>query len=425
MLQLATKNLIAQKGRTILTTIGVAIGTASLLGIMAFTNGLRAAVIESITSQGSLTQLTVQPKSDEGGFLRSLTQDNANALTQQDLETLQNINHVTVAYPQINYENLSSLQVSLLGQGFQTDAMIFGIPFEILKDDLPNYESVNNQDPLQEPYPAVISRRIVDLYNVTVAPTNNLPTFSEQDIAGIEFTILPGQSTFFPQLSSSEPTRRARITGFSTKVDLVGITLPLETVRYLNQQANPDYEESYPKIFIQVDKEQNVPQVAANIETLGFITSSAREEIQIFEQNFRIVTIGLSMISLIILFVSGLTIANTFLSAVNERKEEIGIMRAIGARRADIQKIFLAEAALLGLIGGISGTIIMWIAGFAIDAIALSAFPDVSSKPDTLLVYDLWIVFGIILFTIALSIVFAFIPATRAARLKPLEALSE
>ncbi len=423
MFLLAKKNLLAQKGRTILTTIGVAIGTASLLGILAFSNGLRIAVIESITSKGSLTQLTVQPKAGEAGFLRSFTQLSENSLKPEDLEKLAQINHVEATYPQINYENLSSLRVTLLGQSFQTDSMIFGLPFELLEEDIIRPELIANES--EEPYPAIISRRIIDLYNVTVAPTNSLPSFKEEDISGIEFIVLPGQSTFFPQLGSEGPSRKARIAGFSTKVDLVGITLPIDIVRQLNKEANPDYEEKYPKIFLEVDKESNVPAVAEDIESLGYITSSAQEEIQIFEQNFRIITVGLSMISLMILFVSGLTIANTFLSAVNERKEEIGILRAVGATRGHIQKIFLTEAALLGLIGGVSGTIIGYIVGFAVDAIALASFPDVSSKPETLLVYDLPTIIGIIIFAIILSTVFAFIPAARAAHLKPLEALSE
>lgn len=419
--QVAKRNLTAQKSRTILTTIGVAIGTASLLGIVAFSNGLKTTVIESITSQGSLTQITVQPKNQEGGFLQSLTSSTVDTLTPASTEEIRQYSHVKAVYPQLNFDNISSLRVDIWGQSFQTDAMIFGIPFEFLADDLPEGTDWQTED---EPYPAIVSQRIIDLYNLTVAPSNDLPNFSEEDIIGLEFTILPGKSTFFPQLNSDAQAVKAKIVGFSRKVDLIGVTLPIEAVRELNQ-IDPA-EEVYNKIFVEVDTEENVPAVTKTIESSGtLITQSAQAEIQIFEQNFRIITVGLSLISFIILFISGLTIANTFLSSVNERRHEIGVMRALGARRGDIQKIFLAEASFLGLIGGVTGVIMAWLGGFIVDAIALEAFPDVSSKPDTLLIYDFWTIFGIITFAIGLSLLFAFLPATKAANLRPLEALTE
>lgn len=419
--QIAKRNLTAQKSRTILTTIGVAIGTASLLGIVAFSNGLRTTVIESITSEGSLTQITVQPKTEEAGFLKSLTSSTVDVLTPFSAEQISRIPHVKNVYPQLNFQNISSARVNIWGQSFQTDAMIFGIPFEFLEEDLP--EGTNGQTD-QEPYPAVISQNIIDLYNLTVAPTNDLPNFSADDIIGLEFTLLPGQSTFFPQLNAGSDPVKVKIVGFSRKVDLIGVTLPLEAVRKLNQV--PPEEENYNKLFVEVDEEQNVTAVTTEIENMGpLITHSTQAEIQIFEQNFRLITVGLSLISAIILLVSGLTIANTFLASVNERRHEIGIMRALGARRSDIQKIFLVEASVLGLIGGIAGVVFAWLGGFVVDAIALDAFPNVSTKPDTLLIYDIWTILGIILFAIILSTIFAFIPATKAAHLKPLEALTE
>jgi len=421
--KLAKKNLLSQKSRTILTVIGVAIGTASLLGIFAFTTGIKNAVIETIAKSGPLTQITVEPKNQEGNFLKSLSTINSkkDKITQANIGQLKNIPHVETVYPQLNYDNISSLQVNIWNQSFQTDTMIFGVPFEFIEDDLTNPDEWNTTE---EPYPALISRKIIDLYNLTVAPTNDLPGFSEEDIIDLEFTLLPGQSTFFPMISGSNPSIKAKIVGFSDKVDLIGVTIPIEVIRKFNLQQNPEYQETYLKAFINVDDAANIESVTATIENMGLKTRSTKLEIQVFENNFKIVTVGLSLISAIILLVAGLMIANTFLSNVNERKHEIGLLRALGATRRDIQKIFLAEASLLGLIGGLTGLLFCYIGGFAVDAIALSAFPDVTSKPDTLLHYDIQSIISILIFTIILSIIFAFLPSTKAAHLEPLKALS-
>jgi ABC-type antimicrobial peptide transport system permease subunit len=423
--RIALKNLKSQKSRTILTAIGVAIGTASLLGIVAFSTGIKTAVIDTITASGPLTQITVQPKTEEAGFLKSLSTiaKEKDVITEEIAQKIERLPHVKSVHPEINYENLSSLRINIWGQSFQTDTLIFGVPYEFLEDDLPDI-SKKQWETLREPYPAVISTRILDLYNLTVAPTNNLPSFTTQDIQGLEFTLLPGQSTFFPQLSSDMTPIKAKIVGFSDRVDMVGVTLPLELIRNLNKKYNPEYKEIYLKLFVNVDDKKNVEAVTATIENMDLRVRSTQMEIRIFEKNFRIVTVGLSLISAIILLVSGLMIANTFLSSVNERRREIGLLRALGATRRDIQKIFLAEASVLGLIGGLAGLFFCWLGGFIVDAIALSAFPDVTSKPNTLIIYEFQTVIGVLIFAIILSVVFAFLPSTKAAHLEPLKALS-
>lgn len=436
--KLAVNNLKNQKTRTALTAAGIAIGTASLLGIIAFSTGIKNAVVDTIARRGPLTQITVEPPSAEGGFLKSITSmaSREDRLTAETIKELEKIPHVESVSPQLNYENISSLRVNIWNQTFQTDAMIFGLPYEFLSEDIADKDEWINP---REPYPALISRNIINLYNLTVAPSNNLPSFSEQDIFGLEFTLMPGVSTFFPAISSQVQPVKAKIVGFSDKVDLIGVTLPLEAVRKFNLQqyqdglsvsgvaetTPPPYSETYLKAFIIVDDPKNVESATARIEAMGLKTVSTKQEIRIFENNFRIITVGMGLISAIILLVSGMMIANTYLSSVNERKREIGLFRALGATRADIRKIFLAEASLLGFLGGLLGLLFAWLGGFVVDAVALSAFPDVTSKPDTLLYYDGATMMGILLFAVVLSILFAYLPAAKASYMEPLRALSE
>jgi len=427
--RLAIQNLKSQSVRTILTAIGIAIGAASLLGILAFTSGIKLAVIDTISQRGPLTQITVTPLTEEGGFLKSLRtiSSNQDKITPQVIKQIESIPDVESVHPQLNYDNISSLRVNIWDQSFQTDTMIFGLPFEFVEEDLSEQDAKNWQNP-EEPYPALVSRRIIDLYNLTVAPTNSLPKFSEEDITGLRFTLMPGQSTFFPMITSDVPTVEAKIVGFSDKVDLIGVTVPSEVIRKFNSQLQNEGDspipEGYLKTFVNVNEAKNVEAVTSAIEAMDLKTTSTKMEIRVFEDNFKIVTVGLSLISAIILLVSGLMIANTYLSSVTERKREIGLLRALGATRRDIQKIFLAEASILGLIGGLAGLFFCWIGGFIVDAVALNAFPDVTSKPDTLIIYEVHTVLGVVLFSVILSVIFAFLPSTKAAHLEPLKALS-
>jgi len=417
-LKLAKQNLKTQKVKTALTMIGVTISAAMLITITALTNGIKQAVTESITQRTPINQIIVKSSQSDKGFLKSITSPQQK-LTQETINHIKTLPHISSVYPQITYNNISSIKIDLLGQIFSSDAMIFGVPYEHIKTDITNKETWETN---KEPYPALISQKILDLYNLTVAPSNNFPNFSKKDIIGLKFKILPGQSTFFPQLNSNQKEIEAQIVGFSDKVDLIGVTIPIKTVEKLNNKNLN--QNTYTKLFVTIDGTKNIEPTLKKIRKMDLNATAALESIKVFEKNFQIISIGLNMIGLIIIILSGLTITTTFISNVNERKKEIGILRAIGATQKDIQKLFLTEAAIIGLSGAILGTIVAIVGGSTLNKIALSSIPDISYKPSTLLQYDLITIITIIIFITILSTIFAYLPARKAAKLNPLKALS-
>lgn len=332
----------------------------------------------------------------------------------------------------MNYGNVSSLQITIVGQTFQTDMMIFGLPAEYVQDTLKTPElqkqwddAANNFPSTDSAYPAIISRRVIDLYNFTVAASSKLPRLNEKDLMDINLVILPDESTFFANMNAGSKALNAKLIGFSDKTSLVGVTLPIDVVRKLNRANDPDYEESYLRLYVQTDSAENTEAVQEQIEKMGLETTSSQQQIKTFEENFRFINLGLSMISLVILIVSGLMIANTFFSATSERKNEIGIFRALGATRRNIQMMFLTEAGILGLIGGAIGIVVGLVGEVVLNMVAQNVLPDVTSKPASIFANDLPTIAGIFFFSIVLSTLFAFIPATRASYLEPLEALNE
>lgn len=424
-LLLAKKNLLGKKSRTILTTAGIAIGIASLVAMLSFSNGLKQAIIETLIQQGPVTQITVTSKAAQSGLLRFVP-ENTKEITDELITQIKKIPHVGTIHPQQTYNNFASLRINYLDRSFQTDAMLFGTSTDFLAEDL----SKNNIDPAlwnnpQEPYPAFISRRIIDLYNFTIAPTGNLPRFTEKDLQGIEFDVLPGQSTFFPSTATGTKTIKAKIVGFSEKVEFIGITLPDKLLTQLNNINSSGSPPTYSKLFVYADNVSNVEEITKQLETMGLRAHSVTEEIAVLEQNFKILNIGLGLISIIILLISGLTIANTFITSINERKHEIGLFRTLGATRSDIRNIFLTEAALIGFIAGLAGIIFGVGGGIIADRVALSMIPEVTSRPDTLFLFSPWIIILSLAFSIILSLIFALIPAALAAHLDPLVALTE
>ncbi len=128
-------------------------------------------------------------------------------------------------------------------------------------------------------------------------------------------------------------------------------------------------------------------------------------------------TIFLGGIAAISLLVGGIGIMNIMLVSVTERTREIGLRKALGARKADILIQFLTESSVLSLIGGIIGIMLGWAISFAVGQIA--AANDAQINPaigiDTILIATL--------FSTAVGLFFGLYPANRAANLEPVEAL--
>lgn len=429
--RLAIKNLKSQRLRTVLTTLGLTVGIGSLVVFTGLSAGLREAIYTNILSNGPLTELTVQGKSSGGSLLNLIpTAGTKSRVTPEMMEDIQKIPHVTKVYPEMNYGNVSSLQISIAGQTFQTDTMIFGLPTEYIQDTLKTPQQKEDWDNALQNYPgthypAIISRRIIDIYNFTVAASSKLPHLTEKDLTGLGLVVLPDESTFLNNANTTSNPVLAKLTGFSDKTSLVGVTLPLDVVRKLNKDHDPNYQENYLRLYVQTDAAEHTEEVQKAIETMGLDVTSAQQQIKAFEQNFRFVNLGLNMISLVILIVAGLMIANTFFSAASERRGEIGIFRALGATRGNIQMMFLTEAALLGIIGGVIGIVLGLIGEVIMNTVALNILPDVTGKPLSIFSNDPVTLCGIFVFSILLSTIFAFIPASRAAHLEPLEALNE
>lgn len=133
-----------------------------------------------------------------------------------------------------------------------------------------------------------------------------------------------------------------------------------------------------------------------------------------FSAIFRVLTLALVGIASISLTVAGIGIMNVMLVAVAERRREIGLLRAVGAGRGQVLAVFLAEAVILSLLGGLVGLAAGWLAvrGF------VQVYPAFPASPPA------WAVAASLLVSVGVGVAFGVLPARRAARLDPILALA-
>ena len=278
------------------------------------------------------------------------------------------------------------------------------------------------------PIPVVLSPFLVEVFNTTAATALGLRRVSEtQALLGLSFRIQYGDSFFTEDREKkSQVIKRAQIVGFSNKALDLGVTMPLPYVEranawYRGQEAAGQYD----SIILEATSNEDVHHLTAAADRMGFELSRKSRDAKKAGNMLYILTVVFTLISWVIMIIAAVNISHTFLMVIYERKRELGVLRAIGATKADIRHIVLTEAAFIGLVAGIAGNLTAWASSFGINALASRFLKEMPFRPDNFFVFDPTMVAMSILGAIVFCIVGAVAPAQRAASLEPAEVLSQ
>jgi putative ABC transport system permease protein len=178
-------------------------------------------------------------------------------------------------------------------------------------------------------------------------------------------------------------------------------------------------------IVVEVDAIEHVRDVSKAIRETGLQAESMVERMDVDQFVYLMMFAAMSSIAAVSLLVACLGITNTMLMSVLERVREIGVMKAVGARDAHVQAIFLVEGALIGLVGGLVGLLLGWLVKFPADAWLRSLLAERTKiqLEASVFMYPWWLVVGAPAFAVVVTTLAAVYPARRAARVDPVTAL--
>ena len=400
-LSAAWAGVITHKLRSSLTILGIVIGITAVIALMSIGRGVEADIISSIESLGSNLIIIIPGGTTERGVKTGA--GSAATLTMEDAEA------ITVQVPYVSSVAPSySSQLQLIVGGENTNAQVTGVP--------PEYMQVNNLDIA---YGAFFTEHDYQRgAKVAVLGSDVKETlFADADPIGQQMRMGSIIVRVIGVLESKE--------GIMGSPD-DGILIPLTALQQtVAQPRTAQGEHVVSSISLTVSDEEQADYVVEEITSLlrsrhqlaanaddDFSIISMEEIAETVAEMTGTMTIFLGAIAGISLLVGGIGVMNIMLVSVIERRREIGILKALGARERDIWLQFLVEAALLTLAGGIIGIILGW---------AVSYFVSSMGQIPTVVTAD--IVILAVSVSVGIGLFFGFYPAWQASRLNPIEAL--
>ena len=391
--------LSANKARSGLTILGIVIGISSVIAMISIGQGAQNSIQSSIQSIGS-NLILVTPGTQRGpGFQVSAGRGSARALTQKDSDAIM---AEVITAKAVASEVSSRYQVT--SKGKNTNTSVIGT--------VPTYPEVRNVEIDSGSF--ITNQHIRGLSKVAV-----LGPVARDDLFG-EGADAIGQTIRIKniQFKIIGITKKKGGTGFGNQDDLIYI--PLNTAQKF--LAGDDFVTT---ISVKAESSEDMAIIQEQISALllerhrisdpqlaDFSVINQADIIATASSITQTFTILLGAVAGISLLVGGIGIMNMMLTTVTERTREIGLRKAIGAKRRDINLQFLAEAVALTFVGGLIGVIFGWSISFGIQYFGL-----LQTKIST---SSIFLAFGVSAF---IGIVFGYYPARRASRLNPIEAL--
>lgn len=434
IIAMSAGNLWKRKVRTILTVLGVMIGTASIVVMLSLGIGLKSAMLGEIQSQGSMLDITVNNY--------NYYSDNGVQMTDQTMEDFMAIDHVTEVTPML------TAWVTLEQGKYAASERLIGVSQEYLSR-IPLAEGATYPAPNTSKPELLIGNGVIsDFY---VASTYEYPYYEDGELADVDLL----NRTLFVQFESQwitdaegnmieqQPARKnifpiaglveGTVEDYNSYSD--GIYTDIDSLKKLLQDTyrgqaipgqptdhsgNPYRYFCYEEAVVSVDDMDNVEDVRTAISEMGFDTDSEMEWIESAQQEMLIVEAVLGGIGMISLFVAAIGIANTMMMSIYERTKEIGVMKVLGCALGNIRAMFLTEAAFIGFIGGVIGLLISFLLSFICNLV----LPNLMGYGDAnISIIPVWLAFVAIVFSTVIGMLAGFFPAQRATKLSPLAAI--
>jgi len=383
-------NLKRRQLRSYLTIIGIIVGVIAIVSLLSLSEGLKSGITQEFSKTGA-QRISISSKYSMMG------QGSSQGLNLDDVKVIEKIGEIDFATGYLNSQSISKFareekQLSLTG--YQVE----------------NYEKIITQE----------GKKLLRGKYIDSDKANEIvigyDLFSSDDYFGKNIKI--GDSI---EISN----KKYKVVGVLDDTGNVNtdrkIYMSLENLREISNAGEKEVDGIYAIAKDNADIETTGEEIEKVLEKFrkeeDFVVTTPIKEAENRAETLQAVSIVVVGIAAISLLVGGIGILNSMYTSVLERRKEIGVMKAIGARRNDILGIFLIEAGIIGLIGGIIGTIGGFLIAFMVNIIGKFTGTEINVS------FDITIILVALGFSFILGLIAGFLPAYQASKQQAIDSL--
>jgi len=457
MAELAVRNLRESILRNSLTTVGISVGVASLVAMLSLGIGLQQLAGRRLQKSGLFDTVVVTSRRDLRGFNREQEENGpapaeSPALNESTRQQIARLPNVLEAYPDIRF--ITELRYE--DKPYLT--MMAGLPFSAKNNDA--FDGMQGSFFSSDTAPEVILQKSFAAQLLGKTPNAGSEEASVAELAnpllGKQLTMRYAERTATPAANAAADSTGANnpagtaysVISREVTLKVVGVCdldpdsmrgqararifMPLKLAQNLHVMQPSDLRDTtnmangtpaYTTVEVHVKSPTQVQPVEDAIKKMGFNTFSIVDATRSLRQFFAVLDLFLGIFGSLALAVASIGIINTLVMAILERRREIGIMKAIGASDGDVKGLFFAEAGVMGVFGGFVGVALGWTIGRVINIGTNVYLKRQHFPPEQIWFVPWWLVLGAIVFAIVVSLLSGLYPASRAARLDPVQAL--
>lgn len=440
---LALRNLREAIFRNVLTTLGVAVGVASLVAMLSLGVGLQKLASERLSQSGLFDTIFVTSKTNFRGMgrpQREMQSDKPPRVLDEDArKEIEKLVNVIEVYPQVRFFT----EVRFNNKPYAT--VVAGMPASSKKSG--SFDGMQGRF-FSSPaaHEAILqiefARELSDQPESLIGKELTLRYAERQALAANPVAEAPGDT--------KEPSGGFSVVPKELRLNIVGVVetepaagyggygnarllMPLETastlraaqvndLRDIVRDSNPS-KVTYPSLSVRAKSPSQVEALETIIKNLGFNAFSLLDASKSLRTFFSVFDLLLGIFGSLALAVATLGIVNTLVMAILERRREIGVLKALGAADSDVQQLFFVEAGVMGFFGGIFGVLFGWLLGQALTFGTNVYLHRQNLNPIQLSSVPVWLMLSALAFAVLVSLAAGLYPASRAAKLNPVDAL--
>ncbi len=415
LLRTSFGNLGRHPVRTVLSAVGVTVGILTIVTMVSLGVGVQKEILQQFQGAG-LETISVRPVTEERSAYTAFAEPKRTVLITPELvEEMQAREDVVEVLPRV-YVPWGATVYLQAGDRELNVRVYVGDSTWGLNDPFTEFPRLESGRELVQDSPGevILSKDALEALG-----------YDEQsdweDVIGQEVHLLlkapRGDMASFPLVVAG--VRDTTYWGAN-----IGVTDALALKSWWYNDPDILEHEGYDMLRIKAASINDAAQIVGELQEQGFEVESLRLLLDNINRAMVVLQTMLGSIGALALLVASIGIANTMIMVVYERTREIGILKAIGASPGDIRVLFVAESALIGLAGGVAGTILGWLLGLGLNRLILAILRwQEAPVRGTFFVVTGWLVLLALAFATVVGLLSGLYPAARAARLDPIEAL--